>query len=829
MSDTIQPQSTATTEPDLGVVAEWPQQQQQQPQQYQDPAAIQINDCLNAPQGLELGPGIGLDLVSSSNSSSDFEDDDDGEEEIAGHGGENGTSFTTTTQTMSLQQPVATEAQAQTQANANTTAELPTTATQAGPAKPVEGGDMDKAKANGEDFVDYDGGSGSDSDSESASGSETGSSGSDGGEYDVAGAGVEEGPGVDVDVVAIDNSNGVGVQGGGAVEYGDIRKQAIERNKEFLRTMGYTTTKRDKRKSKTKRGEAERLAALQQKTMTPTNTQTLTPTENSLISPDGTIPTIAPTSPTSATQSTENLHPLQNTPNTPTFSTPTNFAVSQSESFSAAAPSLETNDYQTFTSNPTISSLLAQTLPSVISSTTTVSSVPDAPPPEEPRYPKRARKIQHKSLYPPLPIISVKATKCHWCLGPLESGRFQRCSTCPCKFCSSCFNSNWEVVSIMPEWVCPVCDGTCSCPRCSSTKPMWYGHLVSDEVSQRMRLRLQHLLEKLISLNHAKLFSEPVDTKKFPDYTVIIDRPMDLKTISQKLERGEYSLDTEFADDVRLVWSNARKYNAPTSIVTKIAAKFAEKFEVWFDEMQRAEIAHQHFAAGGEGAVELSAVCSVDELLNQHYSQSQHEHERGTKKEKEATSPVSSASKSSTHTKTSATHASSESPPAKHYGGGKSWPLPPLDSPPVLPKKRGPKTKAEPSDNYTSEDAASPPQTKKSRVYYVSEYSYGNPHKSGATSLLDLRNAGLLAENEILTYPFKGTTHVADVMPSGDLKDRGTEKRFATPTAWTRFINHYGSSRFRFITTSDGRCLFDIKKEYEESMKPKRRDKPKRG
>ena len=54
---------------------------------------------------------------------------------------------------------------------------------------------------------------------------------------------------------------------------------------------------------------------------------------------------------------------------------------------------------------------------------------------------------------------------------------------------------------------------------------------------------------------------------------------MDLSTVKKKLEAGEYSYSDQLADDVRLIWSNARQYNGDDDHVTKVGETLSAKFE----------------------------------------------------------------------------------------------------------------------------------------------------------------------------------------------------------------------------------------------------------
>lgn len=74
-------------------------------------------------------------------------------------------------------------------------------------------------------------------------------------------------------------------------------------------------------------------------------------------------------------------------------------------------------------------------------------------------------------------------------------------------------------------------------------------------------------------------FQLPVDpvALNIPDYFDIIKNPMDLSTITKKLESGEYADADAFVADVRLMLSNCFTYNHPESQVTKMG-KSLEKY-----------------------------------------------------------------------------------------------------------------------------------------------------------------------------------------------------------------------------------------------------------
>eukprot|EP00698_Gefionella_okellyi_P021286 TRINITY_DN6861_c0_g1_i1.p1 TRINITY_DN6861_c0_g1~~TRINITY_DN6861_c0_g1_i1.p1 ORF type:complete len:800 (-),score=208.26 TRINITY_DN6861_c0_g1_i1:193-2592(-) len=89
------------------------------------------------------------------------------------------------------------------------------------------------------------------------------------------------------------------------------------------------------------------------------------------------------------------------------------------------------------------------------------------------------------------------------------------------------------------------------------------------------------ILQQLMGHKYGHPFLQPVDPVKLqiPDYPNIITRPMDLGTVKDKLEHGEYRSSDEFVSDVRLVWSNCMTYNGAHTDVYFMAAQLSELFE----------------------------------------------------------------------------------------------------------------------------------------------------------------------------------------------------------------------------------------------------------
>jgi hypothetical protein len=110
-----------------------------------------------------------------------------------------------------------------------------------------------------------------------------------------------------------------------------------------------------------------------------------------------------------------------------------------------------------------------------------------------------------------------------------------------------------------------------------------------NEVWQPMR-RCLMVLDRLCSDGFANIFLEPVDTNAFPDYEEIVDQPMDLGTIREKLKAKKYMAPENFARDMRRVWNNCKVYNQHGSAIWFVADYMSKQFErlysAWVQEFR---------------------------------------------------------------------------------------------------------------------------------------------------------------------------------------------------------------------------------------------------
>jgi hypothetical protein len=92
----------------------------------------------------------------------------------------------------------------------------------------------------------------------------------------------------------------------------------------------------------------------------------------------------------------------------------------------------------------------------------------------------------------------------------------------------------------------------------------------------------KNFITKLLQHPLCVAFIRPVDPERdnVPDYLHVIKSPMDLGTVSAKLNAGEYVDSADFYRDVDLVWANALSYHKRTkSFLFLIAQHMKEKCE----------------------------------------------------------------------------------------------------------------------------------------------------------------------------------------------------------------------------------------------------------
>ena len=85
--------------------------------------------------------------------------------------------------------------------------------------------------------------------------------------------------------------------------------------------------------------------------------------------------------------------------------------------------------------------------------------------------------------------------------------------------------------------------------------------------------------EKLKAHDLAQVFLNPVDPERdeLRDYLQRVKEPMDLSTLSSKLENGAYRNVGEWKQDLMRIWDNAVLYHTEAGVVGMLAKKMKRK------------------------------------------------------------------------------------------------------------------------------------------------------------------------------------------------------------------------------------------------------------
>ncbi|KAJ2777785.1 hypothetical protein GGI15_004400 [Coemansia interrupta] len=104
-----------------------------------------------------------------------------------------------------------------------------------------------------------------------------------------------------------------------------------------------------------------------------------------------------------------------------------------------------------------------------------------------------------------------------------------------------------------------------------------------------LKKSLTRLIERIRKRDDYALFQEPVDAALVPGYLDVIQRPMDLGTIRQRVEADGYGSIYEFRADVMLVCENARVFNGVESFYAQKAGDL-ERYAVGAIERETAKL-----------------------------------------------------------------------------------------------------------------------------------------------------------------------------------------------------------------------------------------------
>lgn len=109
-------------------------------------------------------------------------------------------------------------------------------------------------------------------------------------------------------------------------------------------------------------------------------------------------------------------------------------------------------------------------------------------------------------------------------------------------------------------------------------------------IKEPAQIRLLEMLTALINDKEdpriRNFFLFPVDTRRYSDYDMMIEVPMDLSLIRKRLENSYYSNLRSFMNDIKLIKENCCKYNDERAEITQVANQLFLSFE---DEVREIE------------------------------------------------------------------------------------------------------------------------------------------------------------------------------------------------------------------------------------------------
>ncbi|RHY33783.1 hypothetical protein DYB32_001415 [Aphanomyces invadans] len=123
-------------------------------------------------------------------------------------------------------------------------------------------------------------------------------------------------------------------------------------------------------------------------------------------------------------------------------------------------------------------------------------------------------------------------------------------------------------------------------------------------------------LRLLASQPNAAAFLEPVDVEGLglTDYLDIVSTPMDLGTVKARLQSGAYERDPlSFHHDVKLIWTNAIRYNGEHTDIGKTAVALSDLFEAEYARL--AVDQHDRLHRRNQAVVDDLAAVELHEAL----------------------------------------------------------------------------------------------------------------------------------------------------------------------------------------------------------------------
>ncbi|KAG3148277.1 hypothetical protein PI126_g12507 [Phytophthora idaei] len=143
-------------------------------------------------------------------------------------------------------------------------------------------------------------------------------------------------------------------------------------------------------------------------------------------------------------------------------------------------------------------------------------------------------------------------------------------------------------------------------------------HIATTQGATKMKC-CGFVLKLLRAKEIAAPFNQPVDAELYPDYysSGDIPEPMDLGTISEKIEDEDYEHDDveSFVDDVQLVWRNCYTYNSLKAEISNLAQKLSVIFERLMKEWVHTPVNRPMIAAEEDSCRNCQTIHAKGRLL----------------------------------------------------------------------------------------------------------------------------------------------------------------------------------------------------------------------
>jgi len=178
-----------------------------------------------------------------------------------------------------------------------------------------------------------------------------------------------------------------------------------------------------------------------------------------------------------------------------------------------------------------------------------------------------------------LPILDTSDDFCAVCRC---GGELVCCDTCPRVFHVECHVPPLNELSMSDNWRCSLC---MEVTNLSSIESLKRKHEESDGLSLTERQICEKLLMQLYIHPSSLPFHQPVPAE-LVGYHKIISRPMDLRTIREKLmlPSTPYLTIGDLLADVQLMFQNCSTFNRPESDIGKAGRILCKAFEEWLEQ-----------------------------------------------------------------------------------------------------------------------------------------------------------------------------------------------------------------------------------------------------